>query len=109
HATLAAPRPHGAPGMPPVPPRGYDGAMAIAQVGEFTLSYERAGTGEPLLLIMGMSGTARHWGDPFLDALRRDFDVIVFDHRGVGESTPLPGGITIAEMAQDAVGLLDVL
>jgi pimeloyl-ACP methyl ester carboxylesterase len=84
-------------------------AMAIAEVGGAQISYERSGSGEPLLLIMGMSGTARHWGDPFLDALRRDFDVIVFDHRGVGASTPLAGLITISEMARDATGLLDSL
>jgi pimeloyl-ACP methyl ester carboxylesterase len=80
--------------------------MPIAQVGEFELSYERSGAGEPLLLIMGMSGTARHWGDPFLNALRQDFEVIVFDHRGVGDSTPLQGAITISDMAADAAGLL---
>src|SRR5690349_12678832 len=83
--------------------------MAIARVGDVELSYERAGTGEPLLLIMGMSGTARHWGDPFLDALRKDFDVIAFDHRGVGESTQLEGAITIADMAEEAAGLLGAL
>jgi pimeloyl-ACP methyl ester carboxylesterase len=83
--------------------------MAIAQVGDTQISYERAGSGDPMLLIMGMSGTARHWGDGFLDALRADFDVVVFDHRGVGESTPLQGGITVAEMAQDAAGLLEQL
>ena len=38
---------------------------------------------------MGMSGTALHWGELFLEHLRRDFDVIVYDHRGVGASTPL--------------------
>ena len=83
--------------------------MPIAQVGASEISYERIGAGEPLLLIMGMSGTARHWGEPFLDALRKDFDVIVFDHRGVGDSTPLDGGITIPEMADDAAGLLEAL
>jgi 3-oxoadipate enol-lactonase len=38
-------------------------------------------------MIMGMSGTALHWGEPFLEPLRRDFEVIVYDHRGVGASS----------------------
>ena len=84
--------------------------MPLARVGEIELSYERAGSGPPLLLIMGMSGTFDHWDAGFLDDLRRDFDVIVYDHRGVGASSRLgEGRLTIAQLAQDAAGLLDTL
>jgi pimeloyl-ACP methyl ester carboxylesterase len=83
--------------------------MSIAKAGEVELDYERSGSGPPLLLIMGMSGTALHWGESFLEPLRRDFDVIVYDHRGVGASSRLDGAITIAQMAEDAAGLLDAL
>ncbi len=86
--------------------------MALMRAGEVELDVERSGRadGPPLLLIMGMSGTALHWGEPFLDALRQDFDVIAYDHRGVGASTRLAqGGLTIAGMAQDASALLDAL
>jgi 3-oxoadipate enol-lactonase len=83
--------------------------MSIAKVGEVELDYERSGSGPPLLLIMGMSGTALHWGEPFLEPLRRDFEVIVYDHRGVGASTRLEGPVTIREMAGDAAGLLEAL
>jgi len=83
--------------------------MPLAGVAGNQISYERSGSGEPLLLIMGMSGTAEHWGEPFLAELRRDFEVIVYDHRGVGGSTPLQGPITIADMAKDAAGLLQAL
>src|SRR5271154_5255286 len=58
---------------------------------------------------MGMSGTALHWGEQFLGALQRDFEVIAYDHRGVGASSRLEGPITILQMAEDAVGLLDAL
>jgi pimeloyl-ACP methyl ester carboxylesterase len=85
--------------------------MALVQIGASALDVERSGVegGPPLLLIMGMSGTALLWGEPFLDELRRDFDVIAFDHRGVGASTRLEGEITIADMADDAGALLDAL
>ena len=83
--------------------------MTIVGVGEIELDYERSGSGSPLLAIMGMSGTALHWGEPFLERLRQGFDVIVYDHRGVGASTRLDGPITTAEMAADAAGLLDAL
>ncbi|MCW3029843.1 MAG: alpha/beta fold hydrolase [Solirubrobacterales bacterium] len=83
--------------------------MPTVRAGEIELDYERSGSGPPLLLIMGMSGTALSWGEPFLELLRRDFEVIVYDHRGVGASTPLTGPITIAQLAEDASALLSAL
>src|SRR5437764_12119496 len=83
--------------------------MPRARAGEIDLDYERSGSGPPLLMIMGMSGTALHWTEPFLDALRSDFEVIVYDHRGVGASTRLEGAITIAQLAEDAAGLIGAL
>jgi 3-oxoadipate enol-lactonase len=75
-------------------------------VGDNELHYERAGSGEPLLLIQGMSGTHVSWGDPFLGPLQEGFDVIAFDNRGIGLSAPTEGPFTIVEMAEDAAGLL---
>jgi 3-oxoadipate enol-lactonase len=83
--------------------------MPLVDTGEVELSYERSGSGPPLLLIMGMSGTFAHWSEPFLDELRSSFEVIVYDHRGVGASGPLEGELTIARLAQDAAGLLAAL
>ncbi|HLH15485.1 MAG TPA: alpha/beta hydrolase [Solirubrobacteraceae bacterium] len=83
--------------------------MALVDVGDIHLDCERSGSGPPLLLIMGMSGTALTWGEPFLRELRRDFEVIVYDHRGVGASSRLEGPITTAELAADAAALLAAL
>src|SRR6202453_3565513 len=83
--------------------------MPLARVGEIELSYERAGSGPPMLLIMGMSGTFDHWDAGILEDLPRDFDVIVYDHRRVGASTRTEGPLTIAQLAEDAAGLLTAL
>jgi 3-oxoadipate enol-lactonase len=83
--------------------------MPKAVVGEHELHYERAGAGEPLLLIQGMSGTHVSWGEPFLGALAESFDVVTFDNRGIGLSAPIEGAFTIVEMAEDTAGLLDEL
>jgi pimeloyl-ACP methyl ester carboxylesterase len=80
--------------------------VTLVKAGEIELDYDRGGSGPPLLLIMGLSGTALHWGEPFLEALRQDFDVIAYDHRGVGASSRLTGPLTIGELARDAAGLL---
>ncbi len=73
------------------------------------LHHLRAGEGEPLLLIQGMSATHLAWGRPFLDELERSFEVIVFDNRGMGLSGQAELPFTIADLAADTAGLLDAL
>ena len=83
--------------------------MATFRVGDNELYYERSGSGEPLLLIMGMSGTHLTWGEPFLEALRRDFEIAVYDHRGIGRSARTEPPFSIADLADDAAAALDEL
>jgi pimeloyl-ACP methyl ester carboxylesterase len=73
------------------------------------LHVERRGDGEPLLLIQGLGGNSGQWGEPFLDELVRDFELILYDHRGIGRSGPLSGDVTTAGLAADALALLDAL
>lgn len=83
--------------------------MPDADLGSHRLYYERRGSGEPLLLIQGMGGHHRSWGEPFLGRLDDRFDVVVYDHRGIGTSTDVPGRFTIGDLADDAGALLDVI
>jgi len=73
------------------------------------LHYLRAGEGEPLLLIQGMSATHLTWGRPFLSELEPSFDCIVFDNRGMGLSGQAELPFSIADMAADTAALLDAL
>jgi pimeloyl-ACP methyl ester carboxylesterase len=83
--------------------------VPTARVKGLELHHERAGDGEPLLLIQGMTGTHRSWGQPFLSQLERHFECISYDHRGVGYSSDVHQPFTIGELADDAIGLLDAL
>jgi 3-oxoadipate enol-lactonase len=83
--------------------------VPLVRAGDISLDCERSGSGPPLLMIMGMSGTALHWGEPFLQALQSDFETITYDHRGVGASSRLAGQLTIAQLADDAANLLGAL
>jgi 3-oxoadipate enol-lactonase len=73
------------------------------------LHYLRAGEGDPMLLIQGMSATHLAWGRPFLGELEQSFECIVFDNRGMGRSGQAELPFTTADMAGDAIGLLDAL
>ncbi|HEX8690361.1 MAG TPA: alpha/beta hydrolase [Solirubrobacterales bacterium] len=83
--------------------------MPSVDVAGTRLNYERAGEGEPMLLIQGMSATHLAWGRPLLDLLEADFDCVVFDNRGMGLSGPAQMPFTIADLAVDALGLLEAL
>ncbi len=83
--------------------------MPTISVNDTELYYERRGAGEPLLMVMGMSGHSLHWGEPFLTALERHFELILYDHRGVGRSAANEAPFTIARLAEDAIALLDAL
>lgn len=73
------------------------------------LAYVRQGSGDPLLLVMGVAGHHRMWGQPLLDRLAERFDVVAFDHRGIGESHVAEAGFTIGDLADDAAAVLDHL
>jgi len=83
--------------------------MAKVEVAGREFHYERSGSGEPLLLIQGMSGTHVAWGEPFKGALEESFDVVAFDNRGIGLSAPVDGPFTIVEMAEDTAALFSEL
>jgi len=59
------------------------------RVADSELHVERRGEGEPLLLVQGLGCHTAHWGEPFLAELERDFELILYDHRGIGRSAPL--------------------
>jgi pimeloyl-ACP methyl ester carboxylesterase len=83
--------------------------MPLADAGGTELYYERRGSGEPLLMIQGMSATRLAWGDELRAELEASFETIAFDNRGMGESGQAELPFAIADMAADAGALLDAL
>lgn len=68
--------------------------------------WEESGSGEPLLLIMGLGYSLEMWHRtrPVVSARYR---TILFDNRGVGKSDVPEGAYSIAQMADDAAAVLD--
>jgi pimeloyl-ACP methyl ester carboxylesterase len=82
--------------------------MSTATVGDVEVYYEEHGSGDPLLLIMGLAADSTAWMFQVPD-FALHYRTIVFDNRGVGRTSKPPGPYTIHLMADDAAGLLDVL
>ena len=74
-----------------------------------SIAWRRLGSGPPLLLINGYAATKDDWDPGFLAALARSATVVCPDNRGVGESDPEPGELSVGSMAADMAALLDDL
>lgn len=105
--------------------------MPTARVGTLELNYDLRGEGAPLLLVMGVGAQKIVWREGMCDMLaERGFQVARFDNRDVGESTrldhlgvpsmrtqilrwmagqPVDAPYSLADLADDAFGLMDVL
>jgi pimeloyl-ACP methyl ester carboxylesterase len=85
--------------------------MPLASVSGRKLYYETHGDapGTPLVLAMGLAGSCRGWHALQVPELAPHQRLILFDHRGVGESEDPGGPFTTADLADDLAGLLDEL
>ncbi len=82
--------------------------MSTAKVDSIELYYEEHGSGDPLLLIMGLAADSTAWMFQLPD-FSAHYRTIVFDNRGVGRSDKPAGPYSIHQMADDAAGLLAAL
>ena len=82
--------------------------MEKIDVNGIRLAYVRKGTGTPLLLIHGYPLDHTIW-DEVLPLLEKDFDLILPDVRGFGESTTITSQYSMNDIASDFVALLDHL
>ena len=85
------------------------GATRMVAVGDIEVAYQIFGAGDPLLLIMGYSGTMDLWAPEVLKELASKYQVIIFDNRGMGKTTASDKEFTIELFANDTRGLLDAL
>ncbi len=73
------------------------------------IGYDDQGTGEPLILIMGLGAPGYKWA-PHIDAYKKHFRCITIDNRGAGLSDrPILEAYTTDQMAEDAIGVMDEL
>ena len=74
------------------------------------LAYERHGSGDPLVLVHGVTHRRQAWY-PVLDELAQDRDVILVDLPGHGESPPFElDGLSVKDaLRRDFEGFLDAL
>src|SRR5689334_16998839 len=81
--------------------------MPSDHVNGVELYWEQRGSG-PRLLFCNGSGATLQTVRPLLDLVAGKFDLLAWDYRGLGRSVPLTGPYTMADLAADAAGLLEI-
>ncbi len=79
--------------------------MQKVNIDGINLAYARRGQGAPLVLIHGYPLDHSIW-DPIAPFLEHDFDLIIPDLRGFGESDVMEADDSIVDYASDIAGLL---
>ena len=82
--------------------------MPKAAIAGGEIQYEDAGSGEPVLFVSGLNGVGRYWA-PQVPLFSKYFRVITYDQRGTGGSDRIQREFSVNQMAEELVGLMDVL
>lgn len=78
-------------------------------VGDIEIAYKMFGVGSPILLIAGFATPMDFWDPTLLQRLSSGHTVILFDNRGIGNTTSGEKTFSIEQFANDTAGLLDAL
>lgn len=78
-------------------------------VGDIDIAYKTFGKGDPILLVSDLGGDMNGWLPSTLRNLSSNHTVIVFDNRGIGNTTTGIKPFSIQQFANDTTGLLDAL
>ena len=78
-------------------------------VGDIDIAYKMLGKGDPILLFNGASDNMNAWDPSFLKGISSNHTVIVFDSRGIGNTTAGSKPYSMQLLANDTAGLLDAL
>lgn len=83
--------------------------MPLLRCRAINIYYERHGAGPTVLSISGSGGDVRQNPASGNGPLERNFDTVIYDQRGLGQTSIPEGPYTMAQYADDAAALLDAL
>lgn len=82
--------------------------MPKVRIADAEIYYETHGQGTPVLLVPGLGGVGSYW-DPNIAAFARDHQVVIHDHRGMGQSSRSLIAYSVDQMTHDLVAVMDHL
>jgi pimeloyl-ACP methyl ester carboxylesterase len=84
------------------------GVTQTIDVNGVTIGYDEAGSGDPVVLVMGAGSPGRVWRPHQVPALvGAGFRVITVDNRGVGASSECAEGFTVEDLSADIAAVIE--
>jgi pimeloyl-ACP methyl ester carboxylesterase len=84
-------------------------SLASIPVDGVRIAYRRVGVGPPLLLLNGFAATSADWDPSFIHGVASSNELILLDHRGIGNSTDDGKPFDITQLADDAAHAMETL
>jgi len=84
------------------------GTLTVPLADGARLAADVAGAGADVVLVSGLGGTAAFW-DPLVPLLSAGHRVIRFDQRGIGRSSRGTAPVTIDQLAEDTLAVMDAV
>jgi len=82
--------------------------LSLTSIGDAEIYAETIGQGEDLILVAGLGGSAGFWRAQ-ANVLAASYRVTLYDHRGVGRSSPAPLVSSAEQLADDLLKLMDAM
>ncbi len=84
-------------------------SLASIPVDGVRIAYRRVGVGPPLLVLNGFAATSADWDPSFIHGVASSNELILLDHRGIGNSTDDGKPFDITQLADDAAHAMETL
>jgi pimeloyl-ACP methyl ester carboxylesterase len=79
------------------------------KINDIEIAYKIFGKGDPLVLINGYRSIMGTWNENLLQDLAVNHTVVIFDNRGIGNTTIGKNELNIGQFAKDTFGLINAL
>jgi pimeloyl-ACP methyl ester carboxylesterase len=73
------------------------------------IAYRRVGSGKPPVVLNGFAATSADWDPLFIHGLASSNELVLLDNRGIGGSTDSGKPFDIAQLADDAARVIEIL
>lgn len=84
-------------------------AIFQVQANGIEIGCKLIGSGEPLVMIIGLGQTMEQWPQEIVETLADQYQLILLDNRGMGHTTANDATFSVKLFAEDVMALLDAL
>lgn len=86
-----------------------DSTILFADITAAKIAYKTYGQGEALIMCTGYATNMDLWNSKLIETLQKDYQVIIFDYRGMGNSSNSTASFTMSSLAKDVSEFMEAI